>query len=186
MAAQLYPGIRSVQLLLDTPTDQTTGRVRDDLSSVKVWYSKQSNVNTALPPAFDGLSLSITIPDLDASTTYYIKYAFVSAIDTSVFSVHPELSTTVLADSPPLSELTGSITHPQYRDPLFIINIDNTNTEAELRFGRTIGGPASVTWNGQYLQTSKPLIPYELGIKNISATEPANPFASQIWLQVIP
>lgn len=186
MAGQLFPGIRCVQLLLDTPTDQTTGKVREDLSSVKVWYSTQANFNisTQGTSAFDGLSLSITIPDLDANTTYYVKYAFISAIDPSVYTVNTELSATVLADSPPLDQIVGTINHAQYRDTFFIINIDGIDVDVELRFDRTTGGPASLTWNGQYIQCSRPFISQELGINNISATEPATPFAKQVWLHV--
>jgi hypothetical protein len=186
MAAQLFSGIRCVQLLLDTPTDQATGRVRDDLSAVKVWYSTTNNfdVDTQGILAFNGLSLSITIPDLDAATTYYVKYAFISAIDSSVYTLHTQLSATVLEDSPPLDQLVGTINHAQYKDTFFIINIDGVDVDVELRFDRTTGGPASLTWNGQYIQCSRPFISQELGINNISATEPATPFAKQVWLHV--
>jgi hypothetical protein len=186
MAGQLFAGIRCVQLLLDTPTDEVTGKVRDDLSAVKVWYSTINNFDIATQGilAFDGLSLSITIPDLDASTTYYVKYAFISSIDPQVYTTHPQLSATVLADSPPLDSLVGTINHAQYKDTFFIINIDGIDVDVELRFDRHTGGAASITWNGQLFQCSRPFISQELGINNISATEPANPFAKQVWVHV--
>lgn len=184
--AQLFSGIRCLQLLLDTPKDPVTGKVRDDLSAVKVWYSTTNNfnVNTQGTLAFNGLSLSITIPDLQANTLYYVKYAFISAIDTTVYTISSQLSATVLVDSPPLDDLVGTINHAQYKDTFFIINIDGINVDVELRFDRTMGGPASITWNGQLLQCSKPFISQELGINNISATEPSTPFAKQVWLDV--
>lgn len=186
MSGQLFPGIRCVQLLLDTPTDQITGKVRDDLSAVKVWYYTEAgfDVTTQGILAFDGLSLSITIPDLDADTAYYVRYAFISSIDPSVYTLHPELTATVLKDSPPLDALVGTINHAQYKDTFFIINIDGVDVDVELRFDRTTGGPASITWNGQLLQCSRPFISQELGINNISATEPSSPFAKQVWLDV--
>lgn len=186
MSAQLSPAIRALQLRLTSPVDQNTGKVRDDLSSVLVWYSKTPNFDIATQGtlAFNGLSLSIVIPDLDAEETYYVKYAFVSAIDTAVYTVKAELSATVLADSPELNQIVGAITHAQYRDTFFVINIDGQDVDVELRFDRTTGGPASLTWNGQLIQCSRPFISQELGINNISATEPPNPFAKQLWLDV--
>jgi hypothetical protein len=85
MAAHLYPGVKSLQLVLDKPYDTIrTTDVRDDLASVKVWYSLTSGFNpnngegTLVP---SGNSLSVTITGLIANTRYYVKYAFISAID---------------------------------------------------------------------------------------------------------
>lgn len=87
MAAYLYPGIRSLQLVLDKPYDTIrTTDFRDDLESVKVWYSTTSGFNpnngqgTLVP---SGNSLSIVIPELEPNTRYYVKYAFISAIDSN-------------------------------------------------------------------------------------------------------
>lgn len=186
MSASLSPAIRALQLRLSSPIDSITGKVRDDLSSVRVWYSKTQNFDIATQGtlAFDGLSLSIVIPDLDAEETYYVKYAFISAIDPAVYTIRQELSATVLPDSPELGQIVGAITHAQYRDTFFVINIDGQDVDVELRFDRTTGGPASLTWNGQLIQCSRPFISQELGINNISATEPPNPFAKQLWLDV--
>jgi hypothetical protein len=85
MAAYLYPGIKSLQLVLDKPYDAIrTTDVRDDLASIKVWYSlttpfDPNNGEGTLVPS--GNSLSVTITGLAFNTRYYVKYAFVSAID---------------------------------------------------------------------------------------------------------
>lgn len=85
MAAFLYPGAKSLQLVLDRPYDTIrTTDVRDDLVAVKVWYSLTSGFNpnngegTLVP---SGNSLNVTIPNLTPNTRYYVKYAFISAID---------------------------------------------------------------------------------------------------------
>lgn len=85
MAAFLYPGVKSLQLVLDRPYDTIrTTDVRDDLVAIKVWYSLTSGFNpnnaegTSVP---SGNSLNVTIPNLTPNTRYYVKYAFVSAID---------------------------------------------------------------------------------------------------------
>ena len=95
MPATLTAGVKSLLLTLSTPYDTIrTDDVRDDLVAVKVWYSTTSGFT---PPtqgtlAFDGLGLSITIPDLVVGTTYYVKYAFISAIDPNTYTVSSELS----------------------------------------------------------------------------------------------
>ena len=85
MAAHLYPGVKSLQLVLDKPYDTIrTTDVRDDLAAVKVWYSLTSGFNpnngegTLVP---SGNSLNVTITGLTSNTRYYVKYAFISAID---------------------------------------------------------------------------------------------------------
>jgi len=85
MAAFLYPGVKSLQLVLDRPYDTIRlTDVRDDLVAIKVWYSLTSGFNpnnaegTLVP---SGNSLNVTIPNLTPNTRYYVKYAFVSAID---------------------------------------------------------------------------------------------------------
>jgi len=66
----------------------------------------------------------------------------------------------------------------------FIINFDEDDVDVELRFARTTGGAASITWNGALVQCSKALKPVDLGINNISASAPGTPFAGQVWLDV--
>mgnify|MGYP000865028776 CR=1 FL=1 len=85
MAAFLYPGVKSLQLVLDRPYDTIrTTDVRDDLVAIKVWYSlttpfNPNNGEGTLVPS--GNSLNVTIPNLTPNTRYYVKYAFVSGID---------------------------------------------------------------------------------------------------------
>lgn len=103
MSANLYPGIKSLHLVLDTPYDQIrTDDVRDDLVGVKVWYSSTQGfdpTNSQGTLAFDGLSQSITISDLAPNTRYYVRYAFISAIDPTTFTVSQELTEQVLDDA---------------------------------------------------------------------------------------
>lgn len=114
MAAHLYPGVKSLQLVLDRPYDAIrTTDVRDDLTSVKVWYSLTSGFNpnngqgTLVP---SGNSLNVTITGLTANTRYYVKYAFISAIDEDEvdppgptgpgsYTVSAELSAVVLEEN---------------------------------------------------------------------------------------
>lgn len=99
MAARLYSGIKSLHLVLDTPYDTIrTDDIRDDLVGVKVWYSKTSGFNPLSGQgtlAFDGAGLSITVSDLETNTRYYVKYAFISSIDPSVYTVSAELTALV-------------------------------------------------------------------------------------------
>lgn len=83
---------------------------------------------------------------------------------------------------PELSSLSGTISSNQFNDDYLILNADNTDIDAELRFGRTTGGTASITWNGTLVQSSKPFMSQQLGFNNISVTEPSSPFAKQIWI----
>jgi hypothetical protein len=114
MAAHLYPGVKSLQLVLDRPYDAIrTTDVRDDLTSVKVWYSLTSGFNpnngqgTLVP---SGNSLNVTITGLTPNTRYYVKYAFISAIDEDEvdppgptgpgsYTVSSELSAVVLEEN---------------------------------------------------------------------------------------
>ncbi len=182
MSGYLTPGVRSLQLRLDTPTDTITNKIRNDLIAVKVWYSTVPNfdVITQGTLAFSGLSLSINIPNLTASTVYYVKYAFISAIDPNAYTINPQISATVLSST----DIVGSLANAQFTSTYAIINLNGEDVDVELRFDRTTGGPASITWNGQTVQCSRPFISQELGINNISATEPATPFAKQVWLDV--
>jgi hypothetical protein len=95
MPASLTAGVKSLLLRLDTPYDSIrTFDVRDDLVGVKVWISTTSGFTPPVQGAlvFDGVGTSITIPDLVVGTTYYVKYAFISAIDPGTYTVSSELS----------------------------------------------------------------------------------------------
>lgn len=86
MAASLTASIASLVLTLDDPN-------RDDLDSVIVWASTTSGFTPASGnQVFQGKSLKITIPNLTPGTTYYVKYAYVSTIDTSDYVISSQLS----------------------------------------------------------------------------------------------
>ncbi|OXE36901.1 MAG: hypothetical protein CGW95_04770 [Phenylobacterium zucineum] len=101
-----------------------------------------------------------------------------NAVGISIVYVESAVDTSTLT----LGSIPGTITAPQFSDDHLIINQSGTNIDVELRWNRNAGGSASITWNGSLLQASKPFKPVELGVNNISATEPASPFAGQVWL----
>jgi len=99
--ATLTAGERSLILKLQTPTDWNNTKVRNDLSAVKIWISTTSgftpgdgNLIFNGPPA-----ASITIPGLTPSTTYYVKYAFISSIQPDVYTYSQQYSATVNAEN---------------------------------------------------------------------------------------
>lgn len=83
---------------------------------------------------------------------------------------------------PNLANIPGTIGATAFNDDYLILNADGTDIDVELRFERNTGGSASMTWNGQMVQLSKPFKPTELGLNNISATEPTVPFSGQVWI----
>ena len=93
--ATLTAGVNSLILKFDTPYDQIrTSDIRDDLSKVRVWCSTSSTYTPSdTTKVFDGLSLSIVIAKLADNTTlvpgttYYVKYAFISDIEETEFTV---------------------------------------------------------------------------------------------------
>ena len=112
MPAELSPGIKSLHLTLDTPVDPITGKVRNDLSAVRVWYSQVPGFNPNQSEgslAFNGLSLDITISNLLPSTQYYVRYAFISAIDPTVFTLSTEESEVTYDES---VSVYGNLTNP--------------------------------------------------------------------------
>jgi hypothetical protein len=110
MAATLYAGVNSLILKLDTPYDTIrTSDVRDDLIKVKVWCSTTSGFTPSdANKVFDALSLSIVIPSLTAGTTYYVKYAFISEIDESVYTVSSELSAAPVTTDAAMVNITAT------------------------------------------------------------------------------
>lgn len=97
MSASLSAGQSSLLLNINAPVD-TDGELRDDVLGAKVWYSTTSiNFNPALNEGtlvYEGNSLNITIPELTAGTTYYVKYAIISDIDPDVYTISSALSGT--------------------------------------------------------------------------------------------
>jgi hypothetical protein len=107
MAAHLYSGVKSLHLVLDTPYDTVrTTDIRDDLVSVKVWYSTTTGFdpgNNQGTLIYNGSGLSITITELTPGTRYYVRYAFISAIDPNVYTISSELNQIVYSDSTTVS-----------------------------------------------------------------------------------
>lgn len=99
MSANLYPGVKALHLVLTTPYDLIrTDDIRDDLTGIKVWYSKVQGFDPAAAQgtlSFNTASLSVIIPNLDVNTTYYVRYAFVSALDENTYTISSELSAKV-------------------------------------------------------------------------------------------
>jgi len=99
MAASLSAGVNSLILKIDTPYDSIrTYDIRDDLVKVKVWCS----TSVSFTPSdsnlvFDASGLSIIISSIPngtptptplvTGTTYYVKYAFISGIEESQYSI---------------------------------------------------------------------------------------------------
>ena len=88
MAATVTASIASLILTLDDPG-------RDDLDSVIVWGS---TTNGFTPGAgnivYKGKSLTVTIANLTPLVTYYLRYAYVSTIDTSDYVISSQVSGT--------------------------------------------------------------------------------------------
>lgn len=66
----------------------------------------------------------------------------------------------------------------------FAINADGDDIDVQLIFQRTTGGAAVITWNGDLIQTTKPLKPTDIAINRISSTEPETPFAGMMYVHV--
>lgn len=115
MSATLSAGVNSVILKLDTPYDTIrTTDIRDDLIKVKVWCSTTSGFTPSDSNlVFNALSLSIVISkltdgtDLVAGTTYYVKYAYISDIDETVYTVSSQLSATPIVASAQTVDISG-------------------------------------------------------------------------------
>lgn len=107
MSAVLVDGVASLVLNISTPLEADVLTPRDDLIGVKVWGStvtpdfEPSNDNLL----FDGLSLSITIPDLQTDVTYYIKYALISDIEPENYIVRGPLTGNPYIDPYSLNQL---------------------------------------------------------------------------------
>ena len=133
MSATLNPGFKQLYLYLTKPTnainiddDSTIGNqqaidnsVREDLIGLKVWASTQQNFDASqTQPVYDGVFNTTTaIQNLADNTTYYVRYAFISAIDETVY--------TILPAGNPLSEKTldtnSGITAYLTHDPIEIV-----------------------------------------------------------------
>ena len=110
MAGTLSAGVNSLILKLDTPYDTIrTSDIRDDLIKVKVWCSTTAGFTPSdANKVFDGLSLSIIIPNLTAGTAYYVKYAFISEIDESQITYSSELTATPVTTDAAMVNITAT------------------------------------------------------------------------------
>jgi len=99
--ADLSAGTKSLILTLKTPTDWNNTKPRNDLSTIRVWLSTtQGFTPSDSTLAFSGpFSSSITLTSLLANTTYYVRYAFISAIDPTVYTYSKQYSQTTLSDA---------------------------------------------------------------------------------------
>lgn len=148
MAANLYSGVKSLQLVLDTPYDVVrTTDIRDDLISVKVWYSSTTGFspsNNQGTLVYNGSGLSIPITGLTPGTRYYVRYAFISAIDPDVYTISSELNQIVYTDS---TTVYGHLTN----DPVPIAtSTDGTGGDFTKATGtfKVFNGSEDVTGNG--------------------------------------
>jgi len=150
MAATLSAGVGSLILKLDTPYDRVrTTDARDDLQKVQVWCSTTSGFTPSNSnKVFDGLSLSIviskittdgtTFTSLVAGTTYYVRYAFISAIDdvsSTAYTISSELSATPVAASAQTVDISGY--------SAFVKSSTNTFTPATTTLTAVINGITS-------------------------------------------
>jgi hypothetical protein len=149
MSATLSAGVNSLILKLDTPYDTIrTSDVRDDLIKVKVWCSTTSGFTPSdSNKVFDALSLSIVIPkladgsNLVAGTTYYVKYAFISDIDETVYTISSELTAAPVAAAAQTIDISGYTSFVQNAALAF------TPTNATLTaISQNISG-ATYTWS---------------------------------------
>ena len=111
--ADLSAGTKSLILTLKTPTDWNNTKPRNDLSTIRVWLSTtQGFTPSDSTLAFSGpFSSSITLTSLLANTTYYVRYAFISSIDSSVFTYSKQYTQTTLGST---SGINGASTYRIY------------------------------------------------------------------------
>lgn len=123
MSVSLYPGIKRLHLLYSTRYDAIrTTDIRDDLVGVKVWISTTQGFNPQnITPIEYGVGASITIDNLEINTLYYVRYAFISKIDPTVYTISSELSARTYDE---LTRVYGELTN----DPHYLVRSENSNT----------------------------------------------------------
>jgi hypothetical protein len=96
--------------------------VRDDLVGIKVWLSTTQGFNPQnITPIEYGVGSSVTIDNLQTNTLYYVRYAFISKIDPSVYTISNELSAKTYDE---LTRVYGELTN----DPHYLLRSQNANT----------------------------------------------------------
>ena len=90
MSASLSVGQGSLLLNISAPLESDGVTLRDDVIGTKVWVSTLANFDPANNEGtlvYEGNSLIVSIPGLTPGTTYYVKYAILSEIDPTVYTV---------------------------------------------------------------------------------------------------
>ena len=137
--ASLSAGNRSLILKLSTPTDWNNTKARNDLSGIKIWCSTTAGFTPAdATLVFNGpASASISIPNLLDNTTYYVRYAFISSIDPTVFTYSKQYTQTTLTST------TGATGAATYR--IYIAAANNAATPTTP--GTTQNGATPAGWS---------------------------------------
>lgn len=123
MSATLYRGIKQLHLMLTPPydtTDPTEPRVRDDLVGVKVWISTTAGFTPDPASAIDfAANSTIILSDLAVNTRYYVRYAFISKIEPSVYTISDQLTAKTYDE---LTTVYGELTN----DPVYLAREPNS------------------------------------------------------------
>jgi len=174
--ADLSAGTKSLILTLKTPTDWNNTKPRNDLSTIRVWLSTtQGFTPSDSTLAFSGpFSSSITLTSLLDNTTYYVRYAFISVIDPTVYTYSKQYSQTTLTSA---TGPTGAATYRIYiatannaATPTTPATTQNgatppgwsttpvtlTGTQAQFQSdGKSSAGDTATTWSTPYLSYFK-------------------------------
>jgi hypothetical protein len=95
-------------------TDPSEPRVRDDLTGVKVWISTTAGFTPDPASAIDfAANSSIILTDLQMNTRYYVRYAFISKIEPSIYTISAQLTAKTYDE---LTTVYGELTN----DPVYL------------------------------------------------------------------
>lgn len=109
MSALITGGTNSIIVSVPTPYESDGTTIRDDLSGIKVWYATSSGFT---PPAagtlaYNGSGLTVTIPGLDPTVTYFVRYSLISDIDPDVLDLSSEYTVIPLSSSAQIVDISG-------------------------------------------------------------------------------
>jgi len=132
MSAKLYPGIKSLHLLIAQPYDLIrTTDPRDDLQSVKVWYSTTSGFDpTSSGTVLTGLQVTGTSGQFSTTNTNNFALYIGAAITISISGSYTG---------------TGGITGAAFPSTYYVIATNGTTT---FTLSSTLGGTAITTTVG--------------------------------------
>ena len=171
--------------IYDATTGNTTWR-KPYLATLKVASLSALTASTGDLSVTGNLTMSATSAIMGGQTAYNTGTGFFMGYSAALTKYVVSIGGLTFDGTTlrvPAGNITGTISTAQFGDDHLIINPAGSDIDVELRFNRTTGGSASFTWNGTLIQSSKPFLPNQLGINNIVATEPATPFAGQVWFQ---